>query len=221
VIKLFRSLVLILAVTTVLPGCAGNVTSTIVSARNRQGDTAINNGNSADAALAYKLALQLAPADEHARSGLAAVQLRIAAQLYQSSKFDDALAALSLAAKYDPNSVRLEALRTQIEAARIKREIVLSNYPAYRETGVAIRHAYGQLKLPAAEVANGIQRFEYTYDSAQLSKAIRSSIELHQEVGRLTNRLIAFRRLVESGSPQTPTEAQTSASSAASLLPLP
>ncbi|MBC5810595.1 MAG: hypothetical protein GIW95_07065, partial [Candidatus Eremiobacteraeota bacterium] len=174
--RICRSLFLAAAVAFTVPACAANVSETIVAARNHQGDAAFANGNYADAALAYKLALQLAPQDQHARTGLATVQLRIAAQLYQTSKFDDALAALSLAAKYDPTSVRLEALRSEIEAARIKREIVVSNYPTYRESGISIRHAYTQLKIPAAEIANEIQRFEYTYDAAHLTKATKGSI---------------------------------------------
>jgi tetratricopeptide (TPR) repeat protein len=200
-------------------GCAGNIENGIVATRNHQGDLAIDNGNYAEAARAYRLALQLAPEDEHARAGLASVQLKIADELYQNSKFDEAVAALAVAAKYDPTSVRFQALRSEIDDARIKREIVVSNYPTYRETGVGLRRSYAQLKTQSAEVLASLQRFDYTYDSAQLSKAIRASIELNQEVGRLTSRLIAFRRLVESGSPKDASDA--SVSSAASLLPLP
>ncbi len=200
-------------------GCAGGISSGIVDTRNHQGDLAIDNGNYTEAARAYRLALQLAPDDEHARAGLASVQLKIADQLYQNSKFDEAVAALAVAAKYDPTSVRLQALRSEIDDARIKREIVVSNYPTYRETGVALRRSYAQLNMQSAEVLASLQRFDYTYDSAQLSKAIRASLELNQEVGRLTARMIAFRRLVESGSPKDASD--VSLSSAASLLPLP
>jgi len=200
-------------------GCAGGISNGIVDTRNHQGDLAIDNGNYTEAARAYRLALQLAPDDEHARAGLASVQLKIADQLYQNSKFDEAVAALAVAAKYDPTSVRLQALRSEIDDARIKREIVVSNYPTYRETGVALRRSYAQLNMQSAEVLASLQRFDYTYDSAQLSKAIRASLELNQEVGRLTARMIAFRRLVESGSPKDASD--VSLSSAASLLPLP
>src|ERR1700693_840125 len=201
-------------------GCAGSIEQAIVATRNHQGDLAMSNRNYADAALAYRLALQLSPSDEHARAGLAEVQLKLADQLYQNSKFDEALAALAVAAKYDPQSVRLAALRSEIDDARIKREIVVSNFPASRAKEVAIRRAYASLKTQSAAVVAALQRFDYTYDSAQLSKAIQASYELNSEVARLTQRLINYRQLVESGSPENPAETSTT-SSAASLLPLP
>lgn len=201
-------------------GCAGGIAQAVVSTRNHQGDLALENQNYTDAALAYKLALQLDPNDAHARAGLADVQTRIADELYQNSKFDEALAALAVAAKYDPQSVRLAALRSEIDDARLRREIVVSNYPTYRETAIALRRSYQQLNAQNQEVIAAIQRFDYTFDSAQLAKGIRSSFELNQEVGRLTQRLINFRQLVESGAtPSSGSEAP--ATSAASLLPLP
>jgi tetratricopeptide (TPR) repeat protein len=201
-------------------GCAGGIGETIVATRNHQGDLALEYKNYTDAATAYKLALQLSPDDAHARAGLADVQLRIADELYQNSKFDEALAALAVAAKYDPESVRLAALRSEIDDARLRREIVVSNYPTYRETAIAIRRSYQQLNTQNYEVVAAIQRFDYTFDSAQLAKAIRNSYELNQEVTRLTQRLISFRQLVESGATPAGT-AETPATSAASLLPLP
>jgi hypothetical protein len=194
-------------------GCAGGIADAVVSTRNHQGDLALGNHNYADAALAYKLALQLSPDDAHARAGLADVQLRIADELYENSKFDDA--------KYDPQSVRLAALRSEIDDARLRREIVVSNYPTYRETAIALRRSYEQLNTQNHEVVAAIQRFDYTFDSNMLAKAIRDSFELNQEVGRLTQRLINFRQLVESGATPSSGAAESPASSAASLLPLP
>ncbi len=214
-------LVLVISLPIATGGCAHGIRDAIVATRNRQGDLAMANRNYNDAAVAYRLALQLSPQNEHARAGFADVQLRIADQLYQNSKFDEALAALAIAAKYDPQSVRLAALRSQIDEARLKREIVVSNYPVYRETELTIRRSYGQLKSQSAEVVHALQRFDYTYDSAQLTKAIRASFELNQEVGRLTQRLINFRQLVESGAVPAGAAAETPATSAASLLPLP
>jgi len=202
-------------------GCAGGIADAVVSTRNHQGDLALGNHNYADAALAYKLALQLSPDDAHARAGLADVQLRIADELYENSKFDDALAALAIAAKYDPQSVRLAALRSEIDDARLRREIVVSNYPTYRETAIALRRSYEQLNTQNHEAVAAIQRFDYTFDSNMLAKAIRDSFELNQEVGRLTQRLINFRQLVESGATPSSGAAESPASSAASLLPLP
>ena len=211
--QIFRALALGAVLAFAAGGCATSISDAIVTTRNHQADLALANQNYSDAAVAYRLALQLSPHDEHARAGLAD-------QLYQNSKFDEALAALAIAARYDPQSVRLAALRSEIDDARIKREIVVSNFPAYRDTELTIRRSYAQLKTQSAAVVAALQRFDYTYDSAQLSKAIRASFELNQEVGRLSGRLINYRQLVESGSPEKAADAPAS-SSAASLLPLP
>src|ERR1700676_2074791 len=218
--QIIRALALGAVLAFATGGCARSISDAIVTTRNHQADLALANQNYSDAAVAYRLALQLSPHDEHARAGLAEVQLKLANQLYQNSKFDEALAALAIAARYDPQSVRLAALRSEIDDARIKREIVVSNFPAYRDTELAIRRSYAQLKTQSAAVVAALQRFDYTYDSSQLSKAIRASFELNQEVGRLSQRLINYRQLVESGAPVKATETST-ASSATSLLPLP
>jgi tetratricopeptide (TPR) repeat protein len=217
--RTIRNAALALALAAGITGCASDLRQAIVTTRNHQGDAAFANRNYTDAALAYRLALQLAPEDEHARAGLAQVQLELADQLYQASKFDDALQALDVAAKYDPQSVRLSALRSEVESARVKREIVVSNYPTYRETGTGLRRSYAQLKEQNGLILAALQRFDYTYDSAELTKAIRQSYALGEDVSRLTSRLINYRRSVESGSAP---EADDSASTAAgSLLPLP
>jgi tetratricopeptide (TPR) repeat protein len=215
----FRRIALALALSAGVTGCASDLRQAIVATRNHQGDAAFANRSYSDAALAYRLALQLAPQDEHARAGLAQVQLELAGQLYEASKFDDALQALEVAAKYDPQSVRLAALRSDIEGARVKREIVVSNYPTYRETGSGLRRSYAQLKIQNGLILAALQRFDYTYDSGELTKAIRASFELNEEVGRLTARLINYRRSVESGS--APGSDDSAAASGGSLLPLP
>lgn len=210
---------LLLATLPALTGCAGPIASFIVQTRNHQGDLALANRNFTDAALAYRLALRVAPDDSHARAGLAAVQLQIAAQEYEHSKFDDALDALAVAAKYDPDSVRLAELRLEIQQARVKRQIVLSNYPTYSETGLALRKAYAQLSRQSNAIVASLQRFDYSYDSSELVEAIRQSNQLNAEVAHLTARLVNYRQLVESGSPDR--SGQTPLAPAASLLPLP
>jgi hypothetical protein len=217
--RLVRTLVCAALLALGLPACGGDVARFIVDTRNHQGDMALENQNFTDAATAYRLALQVAPNDEHAREGLAAVQLRIAAQQYTLSKFDDALASLAIAAKFEPDSVRLAELRTEIEQARVKREIALSNYPTYKETGLSLRRSYAQLKKESSAIVATLQRFDYTYDSAELTKAIRQSEDLHAEIGRLTARLDNYRQLVEAGSPERSDQAPLAP--AASLLPLP
>jgi tetratricopeptide (TPR) repeat protein len=202
-----------------LTGCASGIANFIAQTRNHQGDLALSQNNFSDAALAYRLALRVAPDDEHARAGLAHVQLDIAAQEYTLSKFDDALAALAVAEHYDPESVRLAELRTEVEQARVRREIVLSNYPTYRETGLALRKSYAGLRTESNAIVSTLQHFDYSYDADQLVKAIRQSNQLGAELAKLTARLANYRQLVEAGSPDR--NGPGPLAPAASLLPLP
>jgi len=220
-IGLFRTFAYaaLLAAVPALSGCAAPLAQFMVDQRNHQGDLAVEQKNFADAALAYRLALRVAPDDAHARAGLADVQLRIAAEDYELSKFDDAFAALAVAAKYDPDSVRLAELRLEIQQARVNREIVLSNYPTYKETGLGLRRSYAQLPKDSNAIVATLQRFDYSYDSSELARAIQQSHQLGIEVGHLTARLVNYRQLVESGSPER--SAQAPLAPAASLLPLP
>jgi hypothetical protein len=219
----FRSKITIVTIVVaafLLGGCSGGgLKNYIVGMRNHQGDLSLDHGNLVDASLGYRLALQLDPHDAHARAGLAAVQVKLAIQLYQVSKFEDALAAVATAAKYDPQSVRIAELRSEIEQARVKREIVLSNYPTYRETLRQIQRAYRDLRTLDARIVIGLQRFSYTLDSAQLAQAITNSYLLGEEVQKGTARLITFRQLVEAGAPTANGSAPLAP--AASLLPLP
>ena len=102
--------------------CSGGIREYVVSQRNAQGDRAFLRNNFADAALAYRLALDMDANDQHARSGLASVQTQIAASDFRASKFDDALDALTVAAKYDPQSVRVAQLKAAVEQAQLKQE---------------------------------------------------------------------------------------------------
>jgi tetratricopeptide (TPR) repeat protein len=199
-------------------GCASGISGWIVQTRNHQGDVALQHGNSADASVAFQLALRVDPENTHARAGLVGVQARIAQQLFTASRFDDAVKALDVANRYAPGDARIEALRAQIEQAEIKRDIVVSNYPSYRETGAGLRRSFVQLRTQAQEIAATLHRFDYTYDSSELSQAIRQSYELDSQVTRLTDRLLQYRQLVDSGVPES---AVTAISPAASLLPLP
>lgn len=208
-----------LALVMTTSGCAGGIARFIVTTRNHQGDLSFEHQNPMEAAVAYKLALRVDPTNGHARAGLAAVQLQLARQAYVASKFDDALAALAVAAKYDPDRVRLAELRSKIEEARVKREIVLSNYPTYHETGLGLRRAYAQLHLESNSIVATLQRFDYNFDANELAKAIRASNQLGADVARLTTRLTNYRQLVEAGSPER--AADSPLVPAASLLPFP
>lgn len=217
--RTFTTILLALALSAGVTGCAGDLRAAIVATRIHQGKLALANRSYPDAAEAFRLALQLAPDDEDARNGLAEVQLDLADQAYKTSKFDDAVQALDIAAKYDPQSVRLASLRSQVEGAKVKRQIVVSNYPTYRETGAALSRSFLQLKTQNSLILADLKSFDHTYDTADLTKAIRDSFTLNEEVGRLTTRLINYRRSVESGS--APESEEAAASAGGSLLPLP
>ena len=219
--RTLRLLALALAC-SVLPlgtsGCASSVAQWIVKTRNHQGDVALSHKNYPDASIAYQLALKIDSTNVHARAGLTAVQIRLAETYFAASKFEDAIAALALASKFSPGNERVVGLKAEIEQAQIKRDIVVSNYPQYKVTATGIQRAYTQLKNQDAEILLALKRFDYTYDTADLSAAIRQSYALNEEVIRLTNRLVQYRQLVESGVSEHGSE---NAAPPASLLPLP
>ena len=199
-------------------GCASSVAQWIVKERNHQGDIALRNRSYPDASVAYQLALKIDPANKHARDGLTNVQIRLAQTFFAASKFDDAIAALAVASHYSPADDRVQSLRSEIEQAEIKRDIVVSNYPLYKVTAASLQRAYAQLKTQNIEILQALKRFDYTYDTADLTAAIRQSYLLNEEVARLTNRLQLYRQLVESGVPENSAE---NLAPPASLLPLP
>jgi hypothetical protein len=215
-----RRLALALLASTLIAttGCAGSISTWIVQTRNHQGDVALDHGNSADASIAYQLALRVDPTNAHARAGLVGVQARIAQVLFTASRFEDAVRALDVANHYAPGDARIEALRAQIEQAELKRDIVVSNYPSYRQTGSGLRRSFVLLRTQAQDIATTLHRFDYTYDSSELTQAIQQSYELNAQVTRLTDRLIQYRQLVDSGVPEN---ADTAITPPASLLPLP
>jgi tetratricopeptide (TPR) repeat protein len=199
-------------------GCAPGIASWIVRERNHQGDVALARGNYPDASVAYQLALKVDPTSVHARTGLTTVQIRLAQTFFAASKFDDALDALAVAARSTPGDDRVSTLRNEILQAQVKRDIVVSNYPSYKVTGASLRRAYTQLKTQNQAILLALKRFDYTYDTADLSAAIRQSYALDAEIARLTNRLQQYRQLVESGLPEHGAE---NLAPPASLLPLP
>ncbi len=199
-------------------GCAPSIASWIVKERNQQGDVSLRRGNYPDASVAYQLALKLDPINEHARTGLTTVQIRLARTFFAASKFDEAIDALAVAARYTPGDDRVTTLHNEIVQAQIKRDIVVSNYPSYKVTGASLRRSYTQLKTQNQAILAALRRFDYTYDTADLSAAIRQSYALNEEIARMTNRLQQYRQLVESGVPEHGGE---NLAPPASLLPLP
>lgn len=202
-----------------LCGCAGSIEHWIVNTRVHQGDAAMERGNVRDAALAYELALRVDPKDERAQAGYVEAAAGLAKDEYANGDFEDAMATIAHGLTVDPQSVRLEGLRTTIEQARLKREIVISNYPTYGQSGLAIEKAYVQLDSINKLLLRSLHRFGYTFDANDLTDAIKRSYELQLEVAKNTNRLIVYRQLVTSGVPAS-TSTITSGN-ATSLLPLP
>ena len=203
-----------------LAGCAAPVERWIVATRVHQGDVALERGNVRDAELAYRLALRVDPHDPRAQAGYVRAAAGLAHAEYARGDFEDALANIRSGLAIDPQSVRLAALRTTIEEAKLKRDIVISNYPTYRETGLQIRRAYEQLDTTNKLLLHSLERFGYTFDAEDLTAAIKRSYELQLDIAKDTNRLIVYRQLVTSGVPVTPSSGITT-SGAASLLPLP
>jgi tetratricopeptide (TPR) repeat protein len=202
-----------------LCGCAGPVERWIVNTRVHQGELALQRGNVKDAALSYNLALRIDPNDPRARAGFVETSADLAQSLYTRADFDDALAAIANGLRYDPSSVRLGALKSQIEDAKLKQEIVISNYPTYKDAGLQLTHAYTQLSVANKAILKNLSRFSYTYDTDDLTAAIRDSYDLELDVARNTNRLITYRQVVSSGVPEATHEG--SSVNAESLLPLP
>jgi len=200
-------------------GCAAPLERWIVNTRIHQGDTALARGSLHEAATAYRLALRISPSDPRARAGFSNTAASIADADFRTGNYDDALATINAAQKYDPAGVRLQALRSQIDNARLKRAIVVSNYPTYRAAAGAIQASYNALQAQNRLIVHSLHRFAYTYDTQDLTRAIEDSYELQREIARDTNRLIASRKLVESGVPATEKAAATAVSGA--LLPHP
>jgi tetratricopeptide (TPR) repeat protein len=200
-------------------GCAGPVTRWIVDTRVHQGDVALERGNAKDADLSYRLALRVDPTDERARAGIVQSAAALALEQFTKGAFDDALETIAEGLKYDPTSVRLAALKATIDDAKLKREIVISNYPTYREAGVQIQRSYEALSASDKAILGALKRFSYSFDTDDLTSAIKKSYDLELDVARNTNRLINYRQVVSSGVPEAAT--QSTQSGAASLLPLP
>ncbi len=200
-----------------LTACAGPVENWIVDTRIHQGNIALADNNPADALLAYSLALRVNPHSAAARTGFVTASADEAQIQYAHGEFGAGLVTLNAALRVDPSSVRLQALKTVIDGAKLRQEIVMSNYPAYRHAGLLIRESYAHLNEANALLIRSLRRFQYTYDVSDLTAAIKQSYELQLELKRNTQRLIAYRELVQSGAPQ----AAAASATTGSLLPLP
>jgi tetratricopeptide (TPR) repeat protein len=204
-----------------LIGCGDSLESWIVATRNHQGDLALESRRYKEAVLAYRLALQIDGRDAHAQSNFVEAECDLAEELFHQSEYVEALSELQNAARVDPQSVRMAGLRSDVESARLKQQIVLSNFPTYEASAMAITTAFGALRTVDNEIITRLQRFGHTYDTADLTNAIRGSMELAADSTKLTTRLVSLRNAVSLGPAATDATPTTLSPSAGSILPLP
>lgn len=207
------------AVLTVsLTGCAGTLTHWMVDLRTSQGDDALANSSLLEAEKEYDLALRLDPHNEHARAGLAKVLFLQARADFINSKLDQAQLDIAGALKYAPGDTAAQALANQIDQAKIRREIVLANYPLYEAVGTSLTDSLNTLTASQKEIAKQLKAFRSDFDTAHLTKAITASYDLEDEAHRVTSRMISYRSLVMSGAPKARAPVQ---SETPNLLPVP
>ena len=199
-------------------GCAGSFTQRLVDLRTSQGDDALATGSLVEAQKEYALALKLDPHNYHARSGLARVLFLQARSDFLNSKLDDAAVEVAGALRYAPQDDAAKALSAQIEQAKIRREIVLANYPLYETVGTSLTDSLKTLAASQHEVALQLKSFRSDFDTAHLTKAIIAAYALQDEEHRLASRIIEYRSLVTSGEAKAQAPAQ---SETPSLLPVP
>lgn len=201
-------------------GCAGTVTQWMVNLRTSQGDAALDQKSLSEAEKEYALALKLDPHNGHARAGLANVLFLQARTDFVASKLDQALMEVQEAKKYAPGDAATDALAAQIDQARIRREIVLANYPLYGSVGTSLADSLKTITATQKEIDKELKAFRSDFDTRHLTKAIVASYDLEDEAHRFTNRLISYRALVATGAPKGPSQLP-SQSETPNLLPIP
>ena len=225
--SLLRSFVAIasLGSMALMAGCGSSLESWIVSTRNHQGDLALDGRHYKEAVLAYRLALQVDPADEHAKSGFVEAEGDLAETLFAQSHdvdvYGSALIELAAAAKVDPQNVRIAGLRTDVANAELREKLVESNYPPYEAAAHSLATSYQNLRNTNNEILYRLNRFGHTFDTTDLTTAIRGSMDLESEAGKLTTRLVNFRTAVSVGAIAPDSSTSTQPTSGTSVLPLP
>jgi tetratricopeptide (TPR) repeat protein len=205
--------------TLVNSGCAQPLTHWMVNLRTSQGDTALarEKPNFVEAEKEYKLALALDPKNTHARAGYAKALYLTAKQDFATSKLDEAASEIEEALKYAPNDAATLAFANEIEKAKIRREIVVANYPLYGSINAALKPVFKQIATSDMAIEKQVKAFSSDFDTAHLKKAIVETYDLEDEVHRMGLRLTNYRALVQSGQKTTPAVQ----GEAPSLLPIP
>jgi tetratricopeptide (TPR) repeat protein len=199
-------------------GCAGPITQWLIGLRNSQGDAALARPNLPEAEKEYRLALALDPRNKHARTGLAEVLYLRAKQDFAGTKLDEASAEISQSLIYGPDDAAALALANDISQAKIRREIVISNYPLYGSINAALTPVFKSIAETNTVIAKEVKAFSSDFDTIHLTKAIVASYDVEDEAHRLALRLIAYRGYVTSGQEKA---AAATESTAPSLLPIP
>lgn len=214
-----RIVVLVAALCALISsGCAGPITQWMVNLRNSQGDSALERPSLPEAEKEYGLALALDPKNAHARAGLAKSLFLTAKLDFTTSKLDEADDEIAQSLKYDPNDASALALANEISQAKIRREIVISNYPLYGSINAALAPAFKSVAESGKEIQKDVRSFSSDFDTAHLTKAITASYALEDEIHRVGLRLINYRAYVTSGSAKATAASEPAAPS---LLPIP
>jgi tetratricopeptide (TPR) repeat protein len=201
-----------------LTGCAGPITRWMVNLRTSQGDAALQKPSLPEAKKEFELALALDPKNPHARAGLAKTLYLTARADFANSRLDEASAEIAEALKYAPSDAATLALAGEIDQAKIRREIVVANYPLYGSISSALKPVFKDIVASNNEVEKQVKLFSNDFDTAHLTRAIVDSYDLEDEAHRMAQRLISYRALVSSG--QSKAVAPASAQAPA-LLPIP
>ncbi|MBV8083026.1 MAG: hypothetical protein JO347_12615 [Candidatus Eremiobacteraeota bacterium] len=191
-----------LAVCTLgLGGCSSLFSDRIVDLRNAQADAALQTNNIVEAEKEYALALALAPNNDHARNGLAHVAYLHAQADIEAGNIDEAQIEINKALKYAPKDSAALDLASVIDQARIRRDVVVANFPAYKASSDVIREMLKANALSNKSIDQQLHQFNTDYDAAHLRKAIALSTDLQDEDQRVTARLGALRAQIEAGAP--------------------
>src|SRR5579864_1455785 len=168
-----------------LSGCAQSITHWMVNLRTSQGDQALARPNLKDAENEYTLALRLDPKNAHARAGPAKVLYLRAKDDFANSKLDEAEAEVQSSIRYEPSDAAALALANDIEQAKIRREIVISNYPLYSAIGTTLRPAFRSITTTNSEIQKQVKAFAVDYDTAHLTRAIILAYDMEDEAHRI------------------------------------
>lgn len=212
------SVAVVLVCALSLTGCAKSLTRWVVNLRTSQGDAALQKPSLPEAQKEFELALALDPKNAHARAGLAKTLYLTARADFTNSKLDEASLAIAEALRYAPSDAATLALASEIDQAKIRREIVMANYPTYGSITSALKPVFKEIVASNTEVERQVKLFSSDFDTSHLTRAIIESYNLEDEAHRTAQRLISYRTLVTSGQSKA---VAPSAAQAPALLPIP